>query len=751
MSDATKPRLTLVGARAPHAGYAAPASPAPALEFALDLSQIGYWEFDLETGSGTFSDTWLEIAGWTREAWETVPDPWTARCHPDDRDRAHHDLNAHLAGQSKTFEIEYRQLTESGDWRWLLNRGGVSERDTGGRPRRIVGTTINVDARKRAEHALRESELRYRAVAELAGGFVQEYVFDAQDSPVFTWATDGIEQVLGLTVEDMMKRGGWQSMILPEDSPAGYERLARQSRGESTSGVMRVINARGELRWLHMMARPFIDEDGGSSRVVGVVRDITESRQMQEALRHSEFRYRTVAALTPGYAHEFRVHPDGRAELVWASEGFRDVYGCDYEEWNRRGGWEAFCHPDDLAASAQRECRWGSGEQTAGVARIIDLKGETRWLRCINRPLLDPATGRITATVGIGHDMTDIMEAQEAARVSEERFRIAVDAMAGLIYETDLDTGVVLRWPGLERLLGFGPGEIPETLSAWDDLVHPEDRVPVPSDDVELPTNSDGVIEFEYRVRNSAGGYEHVLDRSVLLRDAAGRLHRRIGCMTNVSERKRLERALLDIANREQQRIGNDLHDGIGQELTGVALLLRSLTHQLARDCPQAVPTAEQAIALVNRTIENARMLARGLSPANLERGGLDFALRELSLQLARASGVPIGFTSRGAARLRLDEIASNHLYRIAQEAISNALRHASATHIRVDLNVTQRRVRLTVADDGVGLDPDADSGTGLGLKIMQYRARMVGGELLVESGAPRGLVITCTCVQPAA
>jgi len=752
MSEASQSRLTFVDTRDPVSITGSTSSPrASRVEFALSQSKIGYWEFDLRAEVGSYSDTWYEISGWSREAWHAVPNPWRARCHADDLLGAQETLNALRSGRLTTFETEYRQLTEAGTWRWLLHRGAVSERDAEGRPLRIVGTTIDIDARKRAENALRESELRYRAVAEIAEGFVHEFSFDESGRPRYIWASDGFERVFGLRLEEFLARGGWEIMLHPDDRVPSSERLARMREGHATSGTCRIINARGETRSLHVLTQPFRDETGRVHRVVGVVHDLTDTMQMQDALRYSEFRYRTVAALTPGYAHEFRVNEDGSTELVWASEGFTDVYGCDYEEWNRRGGWATFCHPDDLAASEQRERRWPRGEQTAGVARVINLRGEIRWMRCINRPLVDPVSGRISAIVGIGHDITDIMQAQKAARLSEERFRVAVDAMSGLIYETDLDTGVMTRWPGLERLLGFGPGEIPETNTAWQELVHPEDRFTTPSGDTDPPVNSDGVIEHEYRIRNSAGSYEHVLDRCVVIRDPQGRPCRLIGCTTNGSERKRLEHALLDISNREQQRIGNDLHDGLGQELTGVALLLRSLAQQLARECPQAVPTAEQAITLVNRAIESARMLARGLSPANLERGGLGFALRELTRQLARASGVVIVYSARGAARLRLDEVASNHLYRIAQEAISNALRHARATNIRVELVVTRRRIDLTVADDGIGMTGLADGGDGLGLKIMQYRARMIGGELSIEPARPHGLIVSCACTQPTA
>ena len=719
------------------------------VELALARSGIGYWEIDLEHDRAIHSDAWYDVAGWTPAAWATVAQPWRERCHQDDLERAQAVLQAHLDGKIAAIDIEYRLRTAQEGWRWLLNRGAISERDADGRPLRIVGTTIDIHARKQAENELRESEFRYRTVANFARGCVYEYTFDAAGQPVIQWANDGLIRVFGKEAMRIAAQGGgWFDCVHPDDIAAARGRLERQRAGESTVGESRIVDRSGEIRRLKVMARPFVDAHGQVQRVIAVAHDITDSIKMQEALEYSEFRYRTIAALTPGYAHEFRVNADGSNELVWASEGFVDVYGCDYQEFNRRGGWEAFCHPDDLGPSLAREQRWEAGTQTEGIARVVRLDGETRWLRCINRPLID-AAGRTTAIVGIGHDITNLMRTNEAVRASEQRFRLAVQAMAGLVYEADLVTGEVHRWPGLDALLGYREGEVPNTMQAWYELVHPEDRRRIQNATMPLPVDENDVSEFEYRVRNRDGDYEHLLDRALLVRDAANEPRKLIGCTTNVSERKRLERELLEISTREQQRIGNDLHDGLGQELTGIALLLRSLEQRLSREHAAAAPAVEQALTLVKGAIENARTLARGLSPANLERGGLEFALRDLVAQLRKSSGAPMSFRCRGGERLRLDEAVANHLYRIAQEGVSNALRHADATAIRVELEVAEKHVRLRIVDDGRGLGPK-QPGNGMGLKIMQYRARMIGGELVLKKRHPRGIEVSCTCRQPA-
>ena len=445
------------------------------LEAALAQSGIGYWEIDLQSERAVYSDTWYRIAGWRREDWQATPDPWRTHCHPADLERADAMLQAHLAGDSSTLDFEYRLRTQSGEWRWLQSRGAISVRDATGRPLKLVGTTIDIDARRRAEQELRDNEFRYRTVAALARAGVYEYTFDASGKPVVLWGNDALHRVFGRDLEELSALD-FDATLHPEDRAAAAARLARQRAGEPTSGECRITHADGEERRLYVIASPLLDAHGRVQSVLAVARDVTDAIRMREALEQSEFRYRTIAALTPGYAQEFRVMPDGTYELVWASEGFRNVYGCDHEEFQRRGGWNAFCHPDDLAASLVREQAWSSGTQTEGVARVIGLDGQTRWLRCINRPLLDPASGRVTAIVGIGHDITDLMASNAAVRASEQRFRMAVAAMSGVVYECDFETGEVLRWPGLESLLGYRDGEVPNTMDAWHELIHPDDR-----------------------------------------------------------------------------------------------------------------------------------------------------------------------------------------------------------------------------------------------------------------------------------
>jgi PAS domain S-box-containing protein len=257
-------------------------------------------------------------------------------------------------------------------------------------------------------------------------------------------------------------------------------------------------------------------------------------------------------------------------------------------------------------------------------------------------------------------------------------------------------------------------------------------------------TQSTESMRVEFDGRRSDGS--HFSAAGVLSRfEVAGRNHSLV-VLQDVSERKQLERAILQAVNREQYRIGNDLHDGLGQELTGIALMLRGVAGRLASEYPPIFPEIEGITRLVNNAIESTRALARGLSPVNLERGGLQDALEGLAMHATDLYGVEVACSHRVKTSKPLGAELANHLYRIAQEAVRNAVRHGQARSIRLHLHGARAKVRLTITDDGTGMPEDAMDASGMGLKTMQYRARMLGGEVRFETATPTGVRIICEC-----
>lgn len=212
----------------------------------------------------------------------------------------------------------------------------------------------------------------------------------------------------------------------------------------------------------------------------------------------------------------------------------------------------------------------------------------------------------------------------------------------------------------------------------------------------------------------------------------------------DVSARRWLERRLLTVSDDEQQRIGADLHDGLGQQLTGLSCMAAALRDRLKGGRAADAEQADLIAGLANEAIAHSRALARGLCPVQLENAGLVLALEELAGQAHTLHGVECSFELKGEAP-QCDHLTALHLYRITQEAIHNAVRHGKARSVRVTLTSRYRQHRLAIVDDGHGFPVDAHGhAPGGGLRLMGYRAAVIGGNLTVDSRPERGTRITC-------
>ncbi|MEI7534463.1 MAG: sensor histidine kinase [Verrucomicrobiae bacterium] len=212
-----------------------------------------------------------------------------------------------------------------------------------------------------------------------------------------------------------------------------------------------------------------------------------------------------------------------------------------------------------------------------------------------------------------------------------------------------------------------------------------------------------------------------------------------------IRERVRLEKELLEAGEREQRRIGHDLHDSLGQHLTATALAGKVLAKKLAEK-PEAA-AADRVVAMVEESIELTRKLARSLHPIELEANGLADALQNLAANISKAFNVSCRFENSGTAVVTTPE-ASTHLYRIAQEAVSNAIRHGHARHVTISLAGSGEQILLTVTDDGTGLATDARAKKGMGLRIMDYRAGMIGATFDIQNLPAGGTRAVCV-LQP--
>jgi PAS domain S-box-containing protein len=658
--------------------------------------------------------------------------------HPDDltaaRERFHDSLNGSAAEASRrTFEYRFRH--GDGSWRWLESVAIGAPGDIDGPC--IIVHSRDITRRKEDERAVSLNHARYRAVADLSDGAVYEYLMDAAGEYQLEWCF-GTQRVYGCD-EAEFRRRGWRSfMVGPGWNELSQARTARYLSGETVEFTSQIQRADGVLRWIEVRNRPIADPSTGRFvRLVGVALDVTERKQAADALRESEFRYRTVAELTSGFVYEATVDERGEAHVVWASPGFTEFFGGSFEELNRLG-WRSALDGTDHAAAVERRHRLRRGERAEVELAVRTIRGEQRWIHLANQPLI-AADGSITRYIGVVHDITDRKANEEVLRSQA----LAVEVMHEGVVLSDACGIIRMTNPAFDRMFAAVSGSLLgkhlDQLPCEPPLAR---RIAELIDEEVVRPGAPALCELTLRVAHEGEGTLSVEAAITPLILRGERFWLTI--LQDTTARRQLEREVLEVANREQQRIGNDLHDGLGQELTGIALLLRGLENRAEREAPALSPAIEEVALLVNDAIFTTRALARGLSPVTFDRGGLSNALDSLAQRLSAMFHIDVRCSADASLDAGLESANALHLYRIAQEAVTNAAQHGRAGKVRITLGVDGDRGVLRVEDDGGGFDPASLESKGLGLRIMRYRAQMMTGSLRIESTRHRGTTVSC-------
>src|ERR1700733_13713485 len=232
-----------------------------------------------------------------------------------------------------------------------------------------------------------------------------------------------------------------------------------------------------------------------------------------------------------------------------------------------------------------------------------------------------------------------------------------------------------------------------------------------------------------------------------VIRDSSGHTVGIASIGEDVTEHRLLERELLESSARERRHLAAELHDGLGQNLYAASLLARSLQMTARKATLPITEDLAHLASVIDSSMETCHQIAHGLSPLAAIRGGFIGALQDLT-SMPTKGGPQVALSIVGGAPLQIDTTSLDHLFRLAQEAVTNALKHAEATLIQVKLDIQAAVVTLTVGDDCVGLPLQPVSSNRLGLRLMRYRADMIHAKLAITRIAPHGTRITCECPQ---
>ncbi len=643
---------------------------------------------------------------------------WLARIHP--QDRAAHDRR--IAGALKGgrgWTATYRIRDGRGRYRSILERALI-QRGAEGDPLRAIGCAVDVSEIKRLTDLLAETQR-----AAKMGAWEYSYATRA-----FEW-TDEMFRIYETRPEDFTV--SWASM-LERCTPDSRQRLtAAIDTAEAADGNMDLeleITTLAERQlWVRLIGH--VEKlDGKPFRAYGSVQNIQAQKLSQIALENSTEWLKLSINMAHMQAWRWN-RPTDTLEFA-IMEG---------QMVHRPGMFPGIkrlmtrVHPGDRPGVRRAiDKAFERHEEVHEEFRLKSHDGQYRAYAAVARPLFD-AAHQPTGLVGVTRDVTAQRAAEARLRGSEEVLR-TITANTGdalLLLDGDLRIRFINR-----SLCGMS---IEDMVGQHISILLPEPvRAYVIGKLAQVVTTLE-TADYEFEVRSHEGNIQYFENRAVRVRGDGVRTNISL-TVRDITERKRLEQEILDVSSRERQTIGRDLHDGLGQELTGVALMLRGLAKRIQKRCPDSIDHVNEIVLLVNQSIETARSLARGLMPVNKDGAGLAFSLRALAERSHALYGFQVQFRAKVLPDLALSETTASHLYRIAQEALTNTARHGRASAAAIFLLLTEEKFLLRISDNGVGLGAPSETTPGMGLKIMKYRASMIGARFEIVPNRPHGTVV---------
>ena len=635
-----------------------------------------------------------------------------------------------------------------------------------GRPM-LLSVVRDITQRKITEEALRASEERFRMLVEQA----VDGIFVSDASGRYTDVNTAGCQMLGYSREEILRRS-IADVIAKHEISRISSQIARFDGGQVVASEWRFRRKNGSFFTGEVVGRKLPD-----GRMQGILRDITERKRAEDALRRSEALYRAI-----GESIDYGVWVcDANGRNTYASESFLKLVGITQEQCSDFG-WSNVLHPDDAerTIAAWKEC-----SRTGGIwdieHRFRGVDGEYHPVLARGVPIKNEY-GQIVSWAGINLDISRIKQAEAALRESEARIQQALRSSRSFTFEWLPPTDRVLRSASCETILKIAGNEVcNDTGQHFFERIHPDDRARFTQTLHDLTADA-STYNTEYRVLCGDGSVAVLEETGQATFDAAGKLQRLVGVSTDITERKRaeqalkeaqaqladhaenlektvarrtaelrkqtaererLQRELLTISEREKLVISQELHDGLCQNLAGTAMMVSILARSLAARADNDAESAKQICTLLNSSVHEARNLSHGLHPVGPEGEGLMNALTELAGTVNNLFHIRCTFRCLRPVFLE-NGTASTHLFRIAQEAINNARKHGEADEVRITLAKTAKAIVLTIRDNGVGIPSDLSRKRGMGLKSMGYRATEIGATLSVRRGSEKGTVVRC-------
>lgn len=723
--------------------------------------------FDLALGRNVYANRQVEIVlGYGPEQVGSMgTELFATLLHPDDLALLDERLRRfETARDEEIVETEYRMKDARESWRWLHSRDVVFARDAAGRPTQVLGVAKDVTARKAVQERLAASERFYRTLVETIPGGV--LIFDDEDR--VTWSSPAALALFRLAPEASLGGLSLQGLVDGEFVSFVRERRRRlHAEGRiAEPAEVRFLRTDGSSFWGLVSSAPLVEKDGRVSGAVTVILDTTERHRAEEELGHRESFIEKVLRATPDAMYVFDL---AERRVVFANRDLASLAGYSREESEALQGalLPTILHPEDLALYGQRVARYQTASDEDVLETFFRVKHKDGEWRCLHgRGVVFERSedGRAARVLAVVKDVTAQKLAEDSLRESEAFHRTLTDTVPVGLVVTDRDGVVTWSSPAFRELAGAASEEevAGSPLSAWLDAgagkpavenrraPREADAAPSPRE-VRLRTRDGRTLWADLvsaPLFRSDGGYSGAI---VAVQDSTARRLASESAKKASERLKYLSRRIVEVQEEERRHLARELHDEIGQSLAAIYFRMQALLKS-TEPCPRDL--IEDSAEIADRTMRTVRDLSLDLHPSLLDEAGLAETLRWYVDRQVRGPGLDVELVVCPTLASLPGDLRSA-CFRIAQSALSNVVRHAKATTVRVQVDARDGTLALVIRDDGVGFDPAmtlprATSGWSLGILGMQERAELLGGTIAFESSPGKGTTVRTTFPLPA-
>ena len=701
-----------------------------------------------------YNPAWLEMTGYSAEEYDPMPFP--SLMHADDLASVEKNYQNMMTGQHFEPTLDFRITTKSGDIKWLSIRN--SKIDWENEPAVMIFIN-NITERIRTEQALRESEEEFRQLMEQSPISIQLLAPDGKITKVNRAFMDlwGISEdelpdliaQYNVLEDDEARKHGLMPLIEKAFQGEAVILPVIEYDGANTMDSFGVNIAANKV-WIQARLYPVKNLDGDIVGVVDMEENVTDRKQAEQKIQESEERFRaTFEQAAVGIAH---VAPDG--VFLRINQKFCDIVGYSHTEMEKLT-FQEITHPDDLDNDLQQVERLLTGNLDfySLEKRYYHKNGKIVWIN-LTVSLLRKATGEPDYFVAVIEDISDRKVVELALNESEIKYRSLVEqAMdAIIVIQDDVIKFANTRFAEITGYTFEGLQSTPFTRYL------PAEERPILLEmyqhrhDEETPSMVESVImhkngsRIEVELNSDITTYEGKPAVLVFIRDITNRKQREREIQIYQKQLKALASQLTLTEEQERRRIAAELHDHVGQALAFTRMQVAAA--QKAQTEARRSEILEEASETLKETIQETRSLVFDLSSPLMNELGLNAAITEwLQERVEKRAGLKTEFIEIGPD-IPMPEDVRAILFRNLRELLSNVIRHAQATSVRVTLEQTNTQTRIIVEDDGVGFDPEKVSPTvtrtgSFGLFSIKERMNDMGGSIEINSAPGKGSIIT--------